>query len=253
MPARKNLKNSNRYQDLSAGEKIIFRDVVAQLPFSFLYFAVSSVAGFATGLVLSAANKEWLDYLIQLWIRRTTFGLEYFDGNYKLWFIANNLVAMLMILVGIMLLAMMIMRRKYVARNSMQWKARRFERNHPRVTLFSFYMLPIGALAINGFLISLFLSYSYLSFATEKFITSFLLLLPHGVSELLALFIASSLGLVFIKKMRPYILSGEWPKAVGASKNMLRSRATIIIVIFIILLILFSGFIEGSLISVIIK
>jgi uncharacterized membrane protein SpoIIM required for sporulation len=253
MPARRNSKNSNRNRDLSEKEKIIFRDVFAQLPFSFLYFAVSSVVGFATGLILSLINKAWLDYLIQLWVRRTTFGLEYFNGNYKLWFITNNLVAMLMILVGIMLLAMMIMRRRYVARSSMQWKARSFEKHHPHVTLYSFYMLPIGALAINGFLISLFLSYSYLSFPTEKFITSFLLLLPHGFSELLALFIASSLGLVFIKKMRPYILSGEWPKAVGASKNMLRSRATIIIVIFIILLIFFSGFIEGSLISVIIK
>jgi len=253
MPKGKKLKNSNRYRDLSAKEKIIFRDVVAQLPFSFLYFAVSSVIGFTTGLILFAANKEWLDYLIQLWIRRTTFGLQYFNGNYKLWFITNNLAAILMIVVGILLLAVMIMRRKYVARNSMQWKARMFEKHHPRVTLYSFYMLPVGALAINGFLISLFLSYSYLNFTTEKFLTSFLLLLPHGVSELLALFIASSLGFEFIKKMRPYIMSGEWPKAVVASKNLLHSRATIIIFIFIILLILFSGFIEGSLVSVIIK
>jgi uncharacterized membrane protein SpoIIM required for sporulation len=95
------------------------------------------------------------------------------------------------------------------------------------------------------------LIYALLSVGFQYFKTLFLLLLPHGINEVFGLMLASSLGLAYLKVLKPYILKKQWKEAKKIGKQMLMSKTTLVIVILIALLIIFSGLLEGSLATVI--
>lgn len=226
------------------------RMVVRQLTPSSLYFVIGSFLGVFSGLTLFVFNKDLLDFILTVWFKRILFGTTIFGNQYTFWFVLNNIVVLLLIVVASILIMFLIMRkRKYISYD-------RFgimEKQHPRITLLSLYVIPIGALMINGFLLSLFVFYVLFNYGFDKFVTSMLLLLPHGINEILALFLASSLALSYIKILSPLILARKWNSCRKVGKELLSSRVTLFIITLIAILVLFSGFIEGALTLFLIK
>jgi uncharacterized membrane protein SpoIIM required for sporulation len=113
-------------------------------------------------------------------------------------------------------------------------------------------MIPIGALVINGALISLFLTYVLLSSGFGTFSTAFALMIPHGVNEFVALVLASSYGLAYIHLIEPFVLKRNWKNITRTSRQFFFSQTTYVFIVLILVLIVFGGFIEGSL-SVLVK
>jgi uncharacterized membrane protein SpoIIM required for sporulation len=107
-------------------------------------------------------------------------------------------------------------------------------------------MIPLGALLINGFLVALLLAYTMLNFGFQNFEGLSLILLPHGINEILGLLFSSALGLSYLEVLKPYILSKRWDEAKKIGGQLLFSRTTAIVAVWIIILIIFSGFLEGS-------
>jgi len=223
--------------------KISIQDVIRHLAISFFYFVVGCSFGVFIGFVLFFSNKVLFQQVIDLFLKRITFGIQYF-GNYKLWFILNNLVVIFLMITGILLMMTMFLRK----RKSIKIFNTRFRRiqERPEITLFSLYMIPLGALFINGFLVSLLLAYTLLNFGFQKFEGLFLILLPHGINEILGLLFSSALGLSYLEVLKSYILNRRWDEAKKIGKRLLLSKTTVLVVIWIIILIIFSGFLEGS-------
>lgn len=227
-------------------KEVSVADVIKNLGISFFYFAIGIFAGTLVGFTLFFSDKTLYQKIIQLFVKRITFGIQYF-GNSELWFIANNLFVILMIVASSVFLMGIILRKRrpiYIKR------FRRFEENRPQVTLFSLYMIPIGALIINGFLISLLMVYTFLNFDYQEFQIFFALLLPHGVTELLGLIFSTSIGLAYLEVLKPYILAKRFDTARKVGKKLLLSKTTLLVIIWIAILIIFSGYIEGSLVTI---
>lgn len=228
-------------------EKISISDVIKNLRITFLYFITGCLAGVLIGFLLFFVDKTLLKKIIDLFTRRITFGLQYI-GSYKVWFILNNLVVMLLMIASVIFMVTLFFRKREPIKLFKRF--RRIEEK-PKVTLFSLYIIPIGALLINGFLVSMLLIYVLMNFGFQNFKTLFLLMLPHGINEVLGLMLSSSLGLAYLKVLKPYILKKQWKDVRKIGKQLLLSRTTLIIAIWIVLLIIFSGFLEGSLATVV--
>jgi uncharacterized membrane protein SpoIIM required for sporulation len=106
-------------------------------------------------------------------------------------------------------------------------------------------MLPIGALLINSFLISFFIVYVYLSRGYDQFIQSIQILSMNGITEMLALVLAATLGLAYVKILEPLILERKWKEAIQVGKKMVFSKTSLYIFIFIAILVVFSAYAEG--------
>lgn len=217
-------------------------DVIKNFGISVFSFTAGLSFGVFFGFFLSIADKSLLQSMINFFVERTTFGEQYF-GSYKIWFIVNNLFALLLIVGSAVLMMSVFLRKK---RPTYFKKFRRFEETRPKVTLYSLYVIPIGALFINGAIVSLLLVYTLVNFGYKQFETVFILLTPHGATELLGLIFASSIVLAYLEVLKPYILNGRWDDAKKIGKRLLFSNVTLIVVFFIVLLIIFSGYIEGS-------
>jgi uncharacterized membrane protein SpoIIM required for sporulation len=210
---------------------------------SLAYFIIGSLLGSGIASFLFMLDKNLIDVILSAWFKRMTFGLKYFNGDYKLWFITNNLVAILMIVVALLLIITMFLRKRKFHISYF----RKYERENPKITLYSLYMIPIGALIINGALVSFFLTFIFLSQGIEKFSTALVLMMPHGVNEFIALILACSYGLAYIKLIKPLVLKRDWKGIVKMNKRVFYSQTTVIFIILIIIVVAFSGFIEGSL------
>lgn len=225
-------------------KEISVADVIKYLSVSFFYFILGCSFGMFTGFLLFFFNKTLLQKIIDIFIKRITFGAQYV-GSYKLWFILNNLFVVLLMVVAVLLVMTVVLRRRRPIKFFKRFA--RVEENRPKVTLFSLYMIPIGAMMINGFLVTLLLIYTLMNFGYQNFETLFLFLLPHGISEILGLLFSSALALAYLEVLKPYILNRQWEKAKKIGKQLLLSKTTAMVVFLIILLIIFSGFIEGNL------
>jgi len=230
--------------------KISISDVVKHLATSFFYFILGCSFGTFTGFLLFFWNKTIYQKIIDLFIKRITFGIEYL-GSYKLWFILNNLFVVLLMIISVLLIMSMVFRKRRPTKFLKRFQG--VEENRPKVTLFSLYIIPIGALIINGFLITLLLVYTLLNLGFQEFQTLFIFLLPHGINEILGLLFSSALGLAYLEVLKPYILSKQWEEAKKIGKQLLLSKTTLIVVIFVAILIIFGGFLEGSLATLIQK
>lgn len=224
-------------------KKLTHAYVMRQLPKIFLYFLIGSAAGFIFGYLLFNFSKPFYEFILTLWFKRLLFGAKFVGNQYILWFILNNFAAMLLAIAAALVVLTQVARRKtYLF-------ARRFknlEKSHPKITLLSLYMIPIGALIINGFLISLFLTFVLLNSGFDNFASILLKLSPHGVGELFALFLATSLGLSYIKILSPLILSKRWELSIKESKKLFFSKVTIFYIFLIAVLVVFSGYLEGT-------
>lgn len=224
--------------------EISIQDVIKQLAVSFFYLSAGLSVGVFAGFILFFSDKVLFQQIINLFLKRTTFGVQYL-GSYKLWFIANNLVVIFLMITGVLLMMKMFLRKRRPVKIFNRFKFRRME-ERPKVTLFSLYMIPVGALVINGFLLSLLLAYTLLNFGFQKFEGLFLILLPHGINEILGLLFSSALGLAYLEVLKPYILNKKWDEAKKIGKQLLLSKTTATVAVWIIILIIFSGFLEGS-------
>lgn len=229
-------------------EKISISDVVKYMSLSFFYFILGCSFGMFSGYLLFFFNKTLYQQIINLFVRRLTFGIQYV-GNYKIWFILNNLVVILLLISSILIMTNVIFRKRRTIKFFTRFE--NIEKHRPRMMLFSLYMIPIGVLIINGFLISLLLIYTLLNFGFQRFQIFFLLLLPNGINEILALVLSSSLVLVYLKILKPYILNKRWKEAKKVARQLLTSNTTMFMLALIVLLIIFSGFVEGSLMALI--
>jgi hypothetical protein len=228
-------------------KKIDFEIVIEQIRYSLIYFLIGVLFGTGISSFLFLIDKRIVETILDVWFRRITFGLKYV-GDYKLWFILNNLIALLMIVVALVLIIAMFMKRRRFQISYF----RKYERKNPIITLYSLYMVPIGALIINGALISFFLTYVFLNSGIELFSTALMFMMPHGLSELVALVLASSYGLAYVQLIEPFVLKKSWKKIKETSRQFFFSQVTVIFIVIIFVLIVFSGFIEGSL-SVLIR
>jgi len=228
-------------------KKFDFDLVIEQIRNSLAYFLIGVLFGSSVASFLFLIDKKLIENILSAWFKRITFGLKYI-GDYKLWFILNNLVALLMIIAAlILILDMFIRRRKFQIPYF-----RKYERENSMITLYSLYMIPIGALVINGALISLFLTYVLLSSGFATFSTAFVLMMPHGVNEFVALVLASSYGLAYIHLIEPFVLKRNWNDIKRTSRQFFFSQTTYVFIVLILVLIVFGGFIEGML-SILIK
>lgn len=224
--------------------KLDFHTVLKHLPFVFLWFLFGSAVGFVTSVSLFYSNKELLEFILTVWFKRILFGLKIIGSeHFVFWFILNNLTALLLIFVALILIMMLVFKRKmrFFKRHAI------FEKHHPRITLMGLYILPLGALFVNGFLIVLFSTYVLLNYGQEKFITTIMLLAPHGINEIAALFLSSSLGLAYLEILSPLILKRKWSKAIKRGKELLKSKITFIFILLIVILVVFGAFVESIL------
>jgi len=224
-------------------KKLTHASVIRQLPRAFLYFIIGSVAGFIFGYLLFNFSKPSYEFILTLWFKRILFGVKFVGNQYIFWFILNNFTAMLLAIAATFIIL------TQVARKKTYLFAKRFknlEKSHPKMTLLSLYIIPIGALIINGFLISLFLTFVLLNNGFGNFTLILLKLSPHGIGELFALFLAASLGLSYIKILSPLILSKRWSLCIKESKKLFFSNVTIFYIFLIAVLVVFSGYLEGT-------
>lgn len=225
-------------------KKLTFQFVFRQIPNALAYFFVSFLASIVLGFFIFSLKKSLYETILNLWFKRLLFGFNFFGKSNPFWFTLNNIIVMLLIVLATALMVFLIMRRKPSGFSS---RPRMMERRHPKITLASLYMIPIGALVINSFLIGFFLTYAFLNYGFNEFKTSVLLLVPHGINEMLALILATSLALAYIKILSPFVLSRRWDVCRKKVKELLLSNVTMFVVFLIILLTLFSGFVEGML------
>lgn len=225
-------------------KKLTLGFVLEQMPRSFLYLISAFVIGTISGYILFYYNKQLFEHILNLWFKRILFGVGFFGEYYGIWFIINNVVALMLVIVSTVLIMI------HISKTPTFFITKRFrslEKHRPKITLFGLYMVPVGALLINGFLISLFVTYVLLNSGFSSFVSIILLLLPHGVSELLALLFASSLGLAYLKILSPIILKKKWSLCTKTGKKLLTSRVTLLVIAIVAILVVFSGFIEGML------
>jgi hypothetical protein len=223
-------------------KKVDFDIVIEQMKYSLIYFLIGVLLGSGVSSILFMIDKSLVERIISVWFKRMTFGLKYF-GDYKLWFILNNLVALLMVIVAIVLITSIFMRKRKFQISYF----RKYEKENPMITLYSLYMIPIGALVINGSLVSLFLTYILLNAGIKTFSAAVAFMMPHGVNEFVALILASSYGLAYIQLIESSVLKRNWEDIKKTSKQFFRSQVTIIFIVLIVALVVFGGFIEGSL------
>lgn len=224
-------------------KKLTIRLVFNQLPRTFLYFIIGSLLGTLTGYILFYTNRELFEFVLTVWRKRIMLGVS-FGAQPTFWFILNNIIALSLVVVASILILLHISKTPTYLFTK---KFRRFEKHRPKITLFGLYIIPVGALLVNSFLLSLFAMYVLLNFSFEKFVEVAYLLVPHGINELIALLLASSLGLSYLQILSPLILSKRWKKCVEVGKSLLRSNVTLFFVAVIAILIVFSGFLEGLL------
>ena len=224
-------------------EKFDFSLIVRQMGLSFACSIIGVMLGSGFASFLFIVDKDIIKIILSAWLKRVTFGVEYFGGDYRLWFIVNNLIAFMMIVVSIVLLVSM-----FIKRRKMQISYfKNYEEKHPLVTLYSLYMIPIGALIINSALVSLFLTFIFFDQGAASFSTAFTLMMPHGAYEFIALILTSSYGLAYIKMIKQFVLKKNWRAVVKTSKQIFFSQTSVIFIIMILILVVFGGIIEGSL------
>lgn len=223
-------------------EEISLSDVLKNFGLTLFCFAFGCFLGVFIAFTFFYLNQALFTNLIKFFSERIIFGAQYV-GSYKLWFIINNLfVTLLLVASSVFMMSLMLRRRR-----PKYFKGfKNMEIRRPKVTLYSLYIIPIGALIINGALVSMILVYGLLNFGYSSFKTAFLLLLPHGMSEILSLIFASSIGLAYLEVLKPYILKRQWGKAREIGRKLLFSNTTLFVVVCIAILVIFSGYIEGS-------
>ena len=221
--------------------KFTIKFVFSQMPLAVVYYFIGSCLGTIIGFALFFLYKRFLIFLLEVWFRRITIGIRLLNGYYTLWFILNNLVALMLVIVMSVFIFTSVLKSR---------RAKRFdflEHHKPKITLYSAYMIPIGALMINGFLVNLFLTYTLFTYGVEKTTAAVILMIPHGINEFVALLFASSLGLAYLNILSPIIRRKQFGKALTLGKSLLFSNTTFVFIALIALLVVFSGFVEGIL------
>jgi hypothetical protein len=226
-------------------KKFNIKFVFSQMPLTVVYFFIGSSLGTISSFLLFFLNRDFLVFLLEIWFRRLKIGLEVLGGHQTLWFIVNNIVALMIIVFASVLIFSFVLRKKKAPKYFKRFN--NLERHNPKITLYSAYMIPIGALVINGFLVSLFLTYALFNYGVESAASALILMVPHGVNELVALFLACSLGLAYLKIISPMIKKRQIDKSIKVGKSLLFSNTTLIFIVLIAILVVFSGFVEGIL------
>lgn len=221
--------------------ELTFHLVLKQIPRTFLFFILGIILGIIVGYILFNINKGIFENIIRIWSNKILFGFNVIGSS---WFMINNLIAILVIILAFMVIL------GIFYKTSKHTRKFNIERKNPEITLFGLYIIPFGASFINGFFLSFFSIYILLSFGFEKFAIAVLLQYPHGIVEIPALILATSLALAYIEIIRPFVLKVDWKKCIIKGKKLVFSRVTLFFVIVILILIIFSGFIEKMLASI---
>jgi len=223
-------------------ESFDFGLIIKQVRNSLAYFFIGIFFGSAISSFLFLLDENMLEKILNLWFERTTFGVKYF-GDYRIWFIANNLFALFMVIISLVIITSIFLRKRKLHHSYFA----DYENKHPIVTLYSLYMMPVGALLINGAIVSLFLTTILLRDGMEKFSTALSLITPHGLYEFLALILVASYSLSYIQIIKPLVLKKDWKGIKKASKKIFFSNTSMVFIFMIVILVVFGGIIEGSL------
>lgn len=220
------------------------RFVLKQIPYSILYLLLGLFVGAISSYIFFSLNPYFLKFILGIWFRRILLGISLFEEYPAFWFILNNTIALLVIIFASWFILTNISKTPEFLITK---KFRRLKKHRGKIILSGLYIIPLGSLLINGFLISLFVTYVFLNFGFDVFAKTLLLLLPHGITESSALLLASSLGFSYLKILSPYILNSKWNLCSKKLKKLLFSRCSLFVIFLIIILVLFSGILEGIL------
>ncbi len=227
-------------------QNLTFPFVLQQLKAVAFLFLIGLVLGAIAGFILYNFGIDFYSFIISSWSQRLLFGMRILGEKYStLWFIANNTMALFIIVFALVMIVTHISKDPVRGVN----KFREFEKERPKITVVGLYMLPVGALLINSFLVSLFVTYVYLTRGFDSFFTALSFIVPHGINEIAALFMASSLALAYVKILSKLIMKKKWYMVKDTAKNLVESRVSLTFFIIIAILIVFSGFVEGILAS----
>jgi hypothetical protein len=179
--------------------------------------------------------------MIRFWSHRLLLGTQVLG---PFWFAVNNLMALLLLITASVLILV------NVTKTPTFLLTRRFRalrRYRSRAILIGLYLVPVGALLINGFLLTLFLTWVWLDLGWPSAQLALTLIIPHGMAELFALILAASLGLAYLEILTPLVRAERWQAAAQMGKELLTSRTTLFIGAIILTQLIFSGLIEGAL------
>ena len=222
--------------------KFSVKSVVRQIPCSILFFVLGCTSGAFLSSFLFLVDKQLLAQILNLWSKRILFGLEIFQENYTFWFLLNNSIALIVISLASVLIAIYIFRTPTFLVSK---KFRNVEKHRPKITLIGLYMVPILAPFLNGFFNTLFVFYILLAYGFKNLQTVLFLILPHGISEIIALLLASSLGLAYLKILKPLILKKKWKKCIKIGKKLVKTKTTVFFITLILILAILGSSVEG--------
>jgi hypothetical protein len=198
---------------------------------------------FGIGLTyfLHVFNPVVLEILVRVWSERLLLGMRLFGVT---WFILNNVLAMFLLLTACFLILIWVTKTPEYYLTKVFKRARKYR---ARLIWFGLRLIPMGALFVNSFLITLLLSWVWLKFGSGVALNIALLLLPHGLNELIALVLATSLVLAYLHVLSPFVLAERWKEAARQAKSLLVAKPTLVIALIILAQLTLSGAIEGVL------
>lgn len=121
---------------------------------------------------------------------------------------------------------------------------KRREKESKYTILLFLYFIPISITIINGFFMG------GISFTVEGLMNKFMVFMPYGIFEVIAILLSSSLGLAFIYSLKPHLGEKDFDKRI---KNILKGKAVIFYLVIISSLLLFSALMEYKVIKLVEK
>lgn len=104
------------------------------------------------------------------------------------------------------------------------------------------YFIPISITIINGFFMGA------ISFSVKGLMNKFMVFMPYGIFEVIAILLSSCLGLAFIYSLRPHLDEKDFDKRV---RNILKSKTVVFYLIIISSLLIFSALMEFKVIKLV--
>jgi len=219
--------------------ELTFVFVIQELPKAFLLFFLSFLSGFFITGCFSLINPTVMERFILLFGQLLTFKTLK-NGN-SITIIINNFIALILSIIITLIILYSITSKEIKNKGRFRKILEADRRLLPLVVL---YIVPIGISVVNGFFMGVTTYFIFNKYNAHAVLTVFL---PHGTFEIIALLLASSLAFAFAKIIIPQLK--ERKNIPLYISRLITSPVTIMYLLTIIGLIIFSGLMEGMLIS----
>lgn len=219
--------------------KFTLIDVMENTPVVLYLLVMAIFCGFGTNMFLMAINPSYSESIVEL--IGTVLSIKTGEGS-NIGFIISNIVAIAFTL----LIALLIL--NYIVSKKIRGKGRlsRFrKKDNKLLTKFLLYVVPLGLPTINGIVIGF--TYSFI-IASHGWSSWYYLFAPHLVFEMFALIFGAALAYSYAKILGPLINKKNFKKVFV---EILLSKTTLLVLLFIAILLTASGLMENLLIKMI--